>query len=550
MARKSRRAGVVPAKQDSIDVFKYKVAVYARLSREREDTIERGTIENQVEFVTEYVKQQEDMEIIDCYVDDAFTGTNFDRPGYNRMIADLKEGRFNTVVVKDLSRLGREYVQVGNLIERIFPLYGVRFIAILDNYDTLNRDSGIMMPVANIANTLYALDISKKIHSGKHSMMARGVPVSTPPYGYKLVKNDKNENEMVVDEEVAPVIRRMVDMFLSGKSYAEIVKVLNDENIPTAAQYRSRNDPERLEKLSYLKWKGKMIRDIFMNETYRGTLTMGKDKACLYKHEKRHRTSSDEWLVFKNHHEAIISEEEYEEIQKLRPKDRPRREARPNLFRGKIFCGKCGMAMHDIIQDNLYERYSCSRKIEYGISVCDNKNVSKPQVYETALLAIKEQIQGFIDMDDLLVRLNKSRQVKEHYESVRRELVKVNDEAEQVISLKSGLYADLREGLIDDSEYSVLTKEYSLKLNGLQKRASELEAIINDADLSPLDDGDVKSVVEKYRRKRTLSQDMVDAFIKKVVVIDGNIEIVMEHEDAFQKLQSLVEERSELCDEK
>jgi DNA invertase Pin-like site-specific DNA recombinase len=188
MARKSRRAGTVSADYEKIDIYKYKVAVYARLSREREETIERGTIENQVEFVTDYVRQHDDMEIVDCYVDDAFSGTNFDRPGYSRMICDMKAGRFNTIVVKDLSRLGREYVEVGNLIERVFPVYGVRFIAILDNYDTLNRDSGIMMPVANIANTLYALDISKKIHSSKHSMMERGIPVSTPPYGYKLEK--------------------------------------------------------------------------------------------------------------------------------------------------------------------------------------------------------------------------------------------------------------------------------------------------------------------------------------------------------------------------
>jgi hypothetical protein len=373
--------------------------------------------------------------------------------------------------------------------------------------------------------------------------MERGIPVSTPPYGYKLEKNENNENIMVVDEQTAPVIRRMVEMFLSGKSYADIAKVLNAEHIPTASQYRSRNDPERLTKLSYLKWKGNMIRAIFMNETYRGRLIMGKDVECLYRHEERQRKAPPEWRVFENHHEALISEEEYEQILELKPKAKQKKPARPNLFRGRIFCGKCGMAMFDLIQDNRYERYSCARKGKYGVAVCNNKNISKPQVYDEVLSVVKEQIQGFADMDELLGRLKRSERVKKHYESISRELIRTRDEADQVVSFKSGLYADLREGLIDENEYGVLAKEYSVKLNRLQETIAELEKALSEKDESPLDKGDIRIVIDKYRGKRTLSQDMVDAFVEKVIITDGNIEIVLKYEDTFMKLKKIVEER-------
>jgi hypothetical protein len=201
------------------------------------------------------------------------------------------------------------------------------------------------------------------------------------------------------------------------------------------------------------------------------------------------------------------------------------------------------MAMFDLIQDNRYERYSCARKGKYGVAVCNNKNISKPQVYDEVLSVVKEQIQGFADMDELLGRLKRSERVKKHYESISRELIRARDEADQVVSFKSGLYADLREGLIDENEYGVLAKEYSVKLNRLQETIAELEKALSEKDESPLDKGDIRIVIDKYRGKRTLSQDMVDAFVEKVIITDGNIEIVLKYEDTFMKLKKIVEER-------
>lgn len=255
MARKSRVQQPAPVQSaGNSDRKIYKTALYARLSAEREDTRERGTIQNQIQFIRHYVEQQEDMEIYDTYMDDDISGTRFDRPAFERMMSDMRNGRIDCIVVKDLSRLGRDYIETGNLIERVFPMFRLRLVAVNDQFDSIKGGAEMIMTVTNIANALYAQDISKKIATAKENQMKQGIPCSMVPYGYRVERDAGNEKVMVPDEEPAGIVRRIFEEVAAGTSQTEVAAILNIEGIPTPYQYRMRKQPEKLAEKSHLRW--------------------------------------------------------------------------------------------------------------------------------------------------------------------------------------------------------------------------------------------------------------------------------------------------------
>lgn len=307
MARKSRTQP-----KQSTDTLKalskvYKTAIYVRLSAEKDETRDRKTLINQRNLIKNFVDQQMDMEVYDIYMDDEISGTTFDRPEFERMMSDMRAGRINCIVVKDLSRLGRDYIETGNLVERVFPMMNIRFVAITDNYDSSKKDADLMVAVTNIANDLYAKDISKKISASKQEAMEKGIPTGNVAYGYKVVFNENKVKVMVEDKEAADVVRWIFNEAEKGTLHSVIAAELNAKHILTPAQYRVRHNIEKLEKLSGVKWTVDTLSQILKNEVYIGRYVTGKDRVCLYRHEKRHTTNKDEWYVFENHHIALIA---------------------------------------------------------------------------------------------------------------------------------------------------------------------------------------------------------------------------------------------------
>lgn len=238
MARKSR----TQPKQspDTLNVLSkvYKTAIYVRLSAEKDETRDRKTLINQRNLIKNFVDQQMDMEIHDIYMDDEISGTTFDRPEFERMMSDMRAGRINCIVVKDLSRLGRDYIETGNLVERVFPMMNIRFVAITDNYDSSKKDADLMVAVTNIANDLYAKDISKKISSSKQEAMEKGIPVGRVTYGYKVVLDENKVRVMVEDKEAADVVRWIFNEAEKGTLHSVIAAELNAKHILTPAQYK------------------------------------------------------------------------------------------------------------------------------------------------------------------------------------------------------------------------------------------------------------------------------------------------------------------------
>lgn len=366
MARKSRTQP-----KQSTDTLKalskvYKTAIYVRLSAEKDETRDRKTLINQRNLIKNFVDQQMDMEVYDIYMDDEISGTTFDRPEFERMMSDMRAGRINCIVVKDLSRLGRDYIETGNLVERVFPMMNIRFVAITDNYDSSKKDADLMVAVTNIANDLYAKDISKKISASKQEAMEKGIPTGNVAYGYKVVFNENKVKVMVEDKEAADVVRWIFNEAEKGTLHSVIAAELNAKHILTPAQYRVRHNIEKLEKLSGVKWTVDTLSQILKNEVYIGRYVTGKDRVCLYRHEKRHTTNKDEWYVFENHHIALIAKEQFYAVQKNKRKViKPTKKQTVNMLKGKIICGCCGSSIH-IHPEKHAKVYLCTHRKRYG----------------------------------------------------------------------------------------------------------------------------------------------------------------------------------------
>ena len=320
----------------------YNVGLYIRLSREDDDkTYESESITNQKSLLLQYAKEN-NLRVYDIYIDDGFSGTNFDRPGFKRLIKDIENKKINMVITKDMSRLGRDYIGTGELVEKFFPEHNVRYIAVTDNIDTyLDSTNNDIAPFKAIMNDFYAKDISKKIKSSLRAKMKDGKYVGgRAPFGY--TKDKDNKNQLIVDSEQAIIVRRIFDMALDGLSYYKIADILTSEGIKTPASYYNfewcgNYNP------TFNKWNAKTIYDILNNRIYTGDLVQGRRCKVNYKVKKIVKNSPDNYIVVENTHEAIIDKELFNEVGKRLPKNVGRKEKKENnLLDGLLYCGDCG----------------------------------------------------------------------------------------------------------------------------------------------------------------------------------------------------------------
>ena len=320
----------------------YNVGLYIRLSREDDDkNYESESITNQKSLLLQYAKEN-NLRVYDIYIDDGFSGTNFDRPGFKRLIKDIENKKINMVITKDMSRLGRDYIGTGELVEKFFPEHNVRYIAVTDNIDTyLDSTNNDIAPFKAIMNDFYAKDISKKIKSSLKAKMKDGKYVGgRAPFGY--TKDKDNKNQLIVDSEQAIIVRRIFDMALDGLSYYKIADILTSEGIKTPASYYNfewcgNYNP------TFNKWNAKTIYDILNNRIYTGDLVQGRRCKVNYKVKKIVKNKPDNYIVVENTHEAIIDKDTFNEVQKRLPKNVGRKEKKENnLLDGLLYCGDCG----------------------------------------------------------------------------------------------------------------------------------------------------------------------------------------------------------------
>jgi DNA invertase Pin-like site-specific DNA recombinase len=385
LARKSRKQINIDKPAGNEFVF-IPTAAYVRLSVE--DRYNKGhSIETQKYIIQNYINENPELILYDTYIDYGLSGQNFDRPAFNKMMSDVENGYVRCIIVKDLSRFGRNYIDAGYYIEKYFPVHGIRFIAITDNYDTANNNYDMMLPLRNILNEAYSIDISRKTKSTVNTYINQGIYLGgRPPFGYKKAPDDKHK--MIIDESAAEIVRQIFNWALEGKSISSIVRLLNINKIKSPGSYKYEQDIfKHKDLIGNGQWSVRTVSWILANETYTGTLIQGKTKSGnIYGIHKRQYLDPVEWVKKENAHQAIISHEVFEEVRKVLTRetaDIPQKSIEPytpNLFKGKIFCVHCGGRLDRKKSRNKYT-YRCTANYIFPDS-CDGNKISENEVID------------------------------------------------------------------------------------------------------------------------------------------------------------------------
>ena len=377
---------------------KYKVAGYIRLSKEDKIKDESNSVANQKAIINSYIKKNEDLELVDFYIDDGYSGTTFDRPGFKRMIRDITENKVNTIIVKDLSRFGRNHIESDNYLENILPGYNVRFTSIIDEIDSLKNPksvSSIAVPLKNLMNDQYARDISEKVRSTLKIKQLNGEFIGvTAPYGY--LKNPKDKHKFIIDKEASYIVKKIFNMILLGKSKKEIAEHLNSKNVLTPSLYKLSKEKTNSEELILSKkWNAEIVNRILRNETYTGTLIQNIKTKPNYKTSKLIDVNKDEWIITENHHEPIISKEKFDEVQKLLDrKVKANKDNEIDLFSGYLKCSHCGN--HLIIRKSKNQvYYYCSSYLKD--KKCLKYSINKKKLEQT----VKDEINERFNIEQL-----------------------------------------------------------------------------------------------------------------------------------------------------
>ena len=477
---------------NNIDTKIWSVAQYIRLSQEdndnREDKQESNSITSQKALLNEFIEDHNDLIVYDIYVDDGYTGTDFNRPGFQRLLEDMRNGNINCVLVKDLSRLGRNYIEVGNYIEQIFPLFNIRFIAINDNVDSFKNPTSsntILVPFKNLINDEYARDTSIKIKSALNGRKKKGEFVgSFPSYGY--VKDEKDKHKLVIDEESAEIVRRIFEWKVNeGLGNLSICHRLNDMGVLNPTGYKKKklnqNYSNSKMKTEDYSWCPSTVRNILKNDVYIGNVTQGKRKVKSYKIHKVEQVSEDEWITVENMHEPIIDKELFFKAQKLRQVDtRVQNTGTLSIWAGILRCRDCGRSMHKKYCKNasgrVYEYYICGTYRKKSNKLCTKHTLKVEELENSVLETIKLHIKLLIDIEDILEKVNKSRTQKLTNENIESIKLSKEKEIEKISNIKRCLYEDWKHEDITRDEYIEYKQKYEQDIKRIKRSIMNLDS--------------------------------------------------------------------------
>lgn len=456
------------------ELNRFQVAVYIRLSREDGDKEESDSVGNQRKLLLDYISRKEELRLYDIYIDDGYTGTSFDRPDFQRMIKDIEAKKVNCVIVKDLSRFGRDYIETGRYLERYFPEVGVRFISVSDGIDSIKSAYDMLLPIKNIFNEQYARDISNKIQATVKSKQRAGEFIGAfPSYGYK--KSPANKNKLIVDEYAAGVVRKIFNLYIQGLGKQSIAKRLNLEGVLCPSEYKKMNgenykNSNRLDRTSY--WTYSTVNHILRNEMYIGNMVQGTKHQRM--RQRQHCVGRERWIRVEATHEAIIERDTWETVQKLLLKKHRDidLETNQNIFAGFIKCGDCGRAM----MKNCWRRadgsitysFYCGTYKRSGRDYCTPHTLPLQILNEIVLNDLKTVIRNVEDLQELLK--NQSFDEVRAKQRVESELQKAESELERMKKLKKSIYEDYKEELISREEFLSYREDYQKKKSFIRSR--------------------------------------------------------------------------------
>lgn len=537
----------------------WQAALYVRLSREDGDKEESDSVVNQKDLLQQFVSLEPDIVVYDIYMDDGWSGTNFDRPDFIRMMDDIKEKRVNCVIVKDLSRFGRNYIDVGQYIEKIFPLMDIRFVSITDNLDSVKNPqtmNNIMVPFKNLINDEYCRDISNKVRSSLDMKRKQGKHIgSFACYGYK--KDPDDHNHLVIDEEAAEIVRDIFRWYISGMSILSITQKLNEMGIPNPSNYKKQNGlryKNRYEKISDGRWPDSSVRRILGNQMYVGDLVQGVLKIKSYKVQVAQRQAQDDWIIVENTHEPIVSREDFEVVQELLKRNTRKAPAQKEvyLFSGFVRCGDCGRSMsrkHHHHDYGDYTYFVCTTHAKIDKTACTKHTTRADKLESIVLASIQAQIALAVDMEKAVKVINASDKANKEAVRLRKMLEQAKYDVEKADMMMLDLYPDWKSGVITKDEYMRLKERFEgQKFNALEK-VQELQAKIEEAENGQDSTNQFLENFVKYKNIDKLTREVIVALIDMIYIYEGNkIKISFKYQYPFKAAMEYIENNRELLD--
>jgi len=533
MARVSRKSIKEQKSLLAVEQYAFLTALYVRLSMEEQEGDLTEKIRNQRELLLEYIREKTEFQLVDIYCDNGCTGTNFDRPQWQRLMEDAKTGKVNCIIVKDLSRLGRNYIEAGNYLEKVFPFMGVRFIAISDGYDSENlkpEDTGLLLPLKNIINASYAKDLSKKISSARHVQRVRGeFTGSVVPFGYN--KDQQRKGRFVVNEDEAAVVRQIFRLFGEGGSYSEIARELNRLRIPS---------PQG--KL----WRYQSIRGIIANEVYLGRMIQGK--RC---------SREPDVVTVENTHDAIITEDLFEKVKRQKDKisfhrkkseQRKAVEEEKYLFQGMLKAANSGLTLCKTCYRKqagqvLVKAYRSPKALDK-----EGNSYKLVMIREEVLLSIVKKVlfQYISVLEDTRMVLSQEA-IQESCQSkirrMERDLQTLYKEVTRKKELLSDSYQDLADGILEPLDYKRIQKQYKEEVVCLEQKIRECEKRLTDYKQLVKLENPYIAVLMKFGKSQEITRELLSLLVLEIVVISSReIQIVFSFEDEFRSLCTVRED--------
>lgn len=513
---------------------KWTLGVYRRRSFDEKGEEESNSVINQKKLIDDYLVDKNDIIIYKDYVDDGYTGTDFNRPAYKRMLNDIKKKKINGIIVKDLSRLGRNYIEVGNFIDEIVPEYGLRFISVNDNVDSFKNPNvmdSLEIPFKNLMNESYSKDSSKKMRSSlKASKKSGNFVGKTAPFGY--LKDPKDGHKLIIDKDASNIIKRIFDLALKGKSKQEIVEELTNNNILTPSVYLKEKYDIKVSRISH-KWNTKMLDTILQNKTYIGSLVQCKRTRISHKTHNMVRVAEDEWVVSKERHNAIIKEEIFNQVQDILYNRNVRVNKRGKFYKytGFVKCPECGnnlYRMTRIKKGKEQPYYYCSTYI--NTKQCNKHYILESELDEIVLNLLNQHIELVCDIDNKIDDIVSFSKIEYNSELKKIRVDEINKELEKYQKLLNELKKDYKCDFISEDDFDNFKEKYLYEINKLNLEKENLsKSKINSYNL------DWINKFKNIGKLEEIDRNIVDSFIENIYVNDDKtVEILFRYKEQYK----------------
>lgn len=560
MARKSKYS----SNENVVNKKIWSVALYIRLSQEDSDNgtekQESNSVTSQKTLLNEFTDTHDDLIVYDTYIDDGFTGTDFNRPSFQRLLEDMRNGNINCVIVKDLSRLGRNYIEVGNYIEQVFPLFNIRFIAINDSVDSFKNPSStntILVPFKNLINDEYARDTSIKIRTSLNGKKKKGEFIGAfPSYGY--IKDPKDKHKLIIDEVAAEIVKKIFHWNVNeGLGKIAICHRLNDLGILNPTGHKKLELGQNYNnygiKDNTYTWTPSTIRNVLKNEVYIGNTAQGKRRAKSYKIHKIENVPEEEWVRVENTHEPIIDRETFEKAQELSRKDVKvsQKTNELSIWAGFLKCADCGRAMNKKSSTNKggnkYEYYICSTYKKKSNKLCTKHTIKEEWLEKAVMQVINLHIELLIDTEEIVQQINENSFQNTKNENIANVIVTKQNKIHQISNFKRTLYEDWKNEDITREEYIEYKQKYE---NDIERLNQNIERLEIEKKKYESQNKDQNEWIEKFREQKgitELSRDIIIELIDCIYVKEnGNIVIKFKFEDEFKRILEYIK-NNKLC---